>query len=81
MKRVQKLKIQAASLSEKIPHGTRVRYWPGKRSDPASLGRIEGSFRVIDGLNVVANIQPVSELGPFGKTVFSVASSHIERVA
>jgi hypothetical protein len=81
MKREKKLKIQADSLSAAMPKGTRVRYWPGSKRDAASLGFIDGPFQVEHGLTVVANIKPLGEHGPFGKTVFAVASSHIERVA
>lgn len=81
MKRVQKLKIQAESLSSEMPRGARVRYWPGSKRDPANLGIIDGPFLVEKGLTVVANIKPISDRGPFGATVFAVASSHIERVA
>jgi hypothetical protein len=81
MKRVQKLKIQAQSLSEALPKGTRVRYWPGSFSEPPALGLIDSPFLVESGLTVVANVKPISDRGPFGKTVFAVAASHIERVA
>ena len=81
MRRVQKLKIQAASLTEALPRGTRVRYWPGSKRDPASIGLIDGPFVIEGGLTVVCNVKPVWPAGPLGSTVLAVASSHIEKVA
>ena len=81
MKRTKKLQVQADSMTQAMPRGTRVQYWPGSRRDPANLGVIDGPFLVEGGLTVVANVKPISEHGPYGKTVFAVALSHIEKVA
>jgi hypothetical protein len=70
MKRTEKLEKQAERLTEELPPGTRVNFWPGVKDGPPRTGNIKHPFTVLSGTTVVGWIDTARGC---------IAASHIER--
>lgn len=70
VKRADKLAKQAEQLSQAMPPGTLVNYWPGVKSGPPKTGRIKHPFMAAS-YNVVGWVDTHRAC---------IAASHIEPV-